>query len=127
MPTTTRTLRLRARRTHELTYRHRPTRRTFLDSTTAHAYLARTRRRPKRWEFTAPDDLEPEAVLLCLWLVHLLDIHALLGQAWEPPGPAWTPVTDEFPSWVGPGGFGDSRPTSGTGAVGGGAGATGGN
>ena len=126
IPADPQTLRLRVQRTHELTYRHRPTRRTFIDTTTTtSAYLARTRRRPKRWEFTAPTDLEPDTVLLCLWLVHLLDIHTLLGQAWEPPGPSWTPVTDEFPHWVGPGGFGDSRPTTNSGGYGGGG--TGGN
>ena len=120
VPTATHTLRLRAARTSGPRYRARPTRRTFLD-TNRRPYLARTRRRPKRWELTAPVDLEPYAVLLCLWLVHLLDVHVLLGQTWAAPTTSWTAVSDDFPTWVGPGGFGDSRPiTTGGGAYGGG-------
>ncbi|MCD2191320.1 hypothetical protein [Actinomycetospora soli] len=108
VPTATHTLWLRAARTRRLTPRGRPTRRTFVDDDDDNAgYVVRSRRRPKRWEFTAPPDLDIDAVLLCLWLVHLLDVHTLLGRGWEPDGPEWRPVEETFPARVGPGGFGD--------------------
>ena len=105
--------------------RRRPTRRTLLDTTTraascsARAFRVRIVRPTRRLTFDPPDGLSPAAMLLCLWLVHLLDAHARAHTHWPAVDDDWTTVDDDFPLAIGPGGFGDPRPAPLNGGSGG--------
>lgn len=100
--------------------RRRPTRRTLLDST-GRAFLLThdVRRRLPILQFAAPPELEAPAVVLCLWLAHLLDAHAAAREPWRAPRD-WAVVVDDFPSYVGPGGFGRDFQLHAPGGFGGG-------
>lgn len=87
--------------------RRRPSRRTFRDPT-GRAFLLtyETRRRLPVVRLAAPPELEPAEVVLCLWLGQLLDAHGNAGEQWQAATTEWRLVDDDFPTSVGPGGFG---------------------
>lgn len=103
----------------------RPARRFLVDADRSERVflLEHTHRhRLPQVHFSAPTELDPAEVLLCMWLAHLLDAHARGREGWVLPEPDghWSLVPDDFPSYsVGPGGFGRISNMPG-GSVGGG-------